>query len=141
MEEPLQSVNQKIYHKIGDKLFDKELPWYINIRTPNATTFVNYRDSEGKLNTLNYKEKTYIITDGLSDHDTFPDLVKLPNVKKCYSCPDIVGNFHDQKIKYFNANTLWAKSSQSDKEMMADIFQVSNADLEKASSRPVLLVT
>ena len=141
LEEPVQSITQKIYHKGGKQLLDKNFPWYINARTPNAGHFISYRDAEGKANSGNYKENVFIITDGLSDHDTFPELVKLPNIKKCYSSPDVVGNVKSEKIKYFNAKDLWEKCPQSDKQLIANIFQVSGDDLAKASSRPVLLVT
>ena len=122
---PVQALNKMVYEKTGDK----ELPWYINARAQFAEHFIKT------------KKNVSIVSDGLSDHDTFPELVTFPNVKKCCSTTDILGGFNHEKVETFDVKNLWEGLSKEKKQAVSNIFNVSPEALEKVSSRPVLLIT
>ena len=118
---------------------DQGLPVYLNKRVPFADQLLNYAEvaAQNKYKNIDIR----IVSDGLSDHDTFPWLVQHQFVRVCYSTPDILGTIQDDKIQTFDVQDLWHRASGADRQTLSRVFDISAEALDKASAKPVLVVT
>lgn len=134
-----RSTQSAAMHQAFWRQYDSGLPVYLNARVPFADNLLDYADTA----TQNPYKKTdiRIVSDGLSDHDTFPMLVQRPSVTMCYSATDILSTLRDPKIQTFDVLDLWQRTPAADRKTLSTVFNISAETLDKASSKPVLVVT
>lgn len=116
----IDRINAVLDHRI--------VPCYGNTTTPIAPYFW----------------KTYpfhVLSDGLSDHDRFPDYYQNPRILSCASTSDVIGDLIDPKLNLFDIQKLWNQQSPEQKKKIGDIFHVSADALNAASSRQIVLIT
>ena len=67
----------------------------------------------------------YALSDGLSDYDLFPKYCENDHILKCYSTIDIVKDLHHDKLEKFDVQSLWNNLSETHKDKIASIFNMS----------------
>ncbi len=84
----------------------------------------------------------YPISDGLWDIQKFPEYLKDPRFKMCYTVPYPGGlDKPHERLEYLDIKALWNAKTQSEKEEFAAYFHVDKPTVRTLENRKVLLVT
>lgn len=130
---PKEMIDEYIHSfldKIENKLEGFEVPFYGNLVTPYA-------------NELSKKYPFYSLSDGSSDSHMVEKHLKNPNILKCYTTKlghEIEKSNHP-KLVVHDLENLWDKKTKTEKNKIANIFNVTPETLELLETKSVILIT